>query len=157
MQKVSVNTNTTNYPIYVEGGLFSNEKFITTELRSKLVGKRVCIITNATVRNLYGKLVEGFFEGLDWTALYNKEVAAPCVPSQLKSGGPKNGEGGDGDGEGRVDRAEERVSVLVGCGAERSGEEDRAPSGNGGRRTERVQDVGLLRCNTRAVAAWVSQ
>ena len=65
MQKVTVNTNTTNYPIYVEEGLFSNEKFLATELDSKLVGSRVCIITNATVRNLFGKLAEAFFGGLD--------------------------------------------------------------------------------------------
>jgi len=69
MQKVTVNTNTTNYPIYVEEGLFSNEKFLATELESKLVGSRVCIITNATVRNLYGKLAEAFFGGLDVTFL----------------------------------------------------------------------------------------
>ena len=67
MQKVTVNTNTTNYPIYVEEGLFSNEKFFATELESKLVGSRVCIITNATVRNLYGRLAEAFFGGLDVT------------------------------------------------------------------------------------------
>ena len=67
MQKVTVNTNTTNYPIYVEEGLFSNQKFLTTELKSKLVGSRVCIITNATVRNLYGRLAEAFFGGLDVT------------------------------------------------------------------------------------------
>ena len=67
MQKVTVNTNTTNYPIYVEEGLFSNEKFLATELESKLVGSRVCIITNATVRNLYGRLAEAFFGGLDVT------------------------------------------------------------------------------------------
>ena len=69
MQKVTVNTNTTNYPIYVEEGLFSNEKFLATELESKLVGSRVCIITNATVRNLYGRLAEAFFGGLDVTFL----------------------------------------------------------------------------------------
>ena len=67
MQKVTVNTNTTNYPIYVEEGLFSNEKFLAAELESKLVGSRVCIITNATVRNLYGRLAETFFGGLDVT------------------------------------------------------------------------------------------
>ncbi len=67
MQKVTVNTNTTNYPIYVEEGLFSNEKFLAAELESKLVGSRVCIITNATVRNLYGRLAEAFFGGLDVT------------------------------------------------------------------------------------------
>ena len=67
MQKVTVNTNTTNYPIYVEEGLFSNEKFLATVLESKLVGSRVCIITNATVRNLYGRLAEAFFGWLDVT------------------------------------------------------------------------------------------
>ena len=65
MQKVTVKTNTSNYPIYVESGLFSAENFPTTKLKSKLVGRRVCIISNATVRSLYGELVEGFFEGLD--------------------------------------------------------------------------------------------
>ena len=45
MQKVTVNTNTTNYPIYVEEGLFSNEKFLAAELEAKLVGSRVCTVS----------------------------------------------------------------------------------------------------------------
>ena len=65
MKKVTVQTETSNYPIYVRTGLFSENERLAEELQSRLVGSRVCIVTNATVRSIYGELVEAFFEGFD--------------------------------------------------------------------------------------------
>ena len=67
MKKVTVRTETSNYPIYIGRGLFSGRNFNPERLKSWLGGSKVCVVTNITVRGLYGELVEAFFEGFDVT------------------------------------------------------------------------------------------
>ena len=61
MKKVDVQLDSRDYPIFVEDNLLSDAEFFRHSIRPKLVGRKVCVLTNSTVWRLYGGLVNALF------------------------------------------------------------------------------------------------
>ena len=61
MKKIDVQLDSRDYPIFVEDNLLSDAEFFRYSIGPKLVGRKVCVLTNSTVWGLYGGLVNALF------------------------------------------------------------------------------------------------
>jgi 3-dehydroquinate synthase len=65
MKQIKVQLKNFDYSIYVGSGLITDSNFFRDAIKPKLIGSKVCVLTNETVRDLYGELVLSLFTDFD--------------------------------------------------------------------------------------------
>ena len=65
MKEIKVQLESFDYPIYVGNGLLADNEFFLDSVKQKLMGSKICVITNKVVRSLYGEIVLSLFSEFD--------------------------------------------------------------------------------------------